>query len=314
MKFSLLNRIKCSSSNLANNQAGKSKNNRNYSAEVLKNALDLFEGAKMFLDHDDIKGGWDGNRSVTELSGFIENPEWVEGKKRIEADAQFINTAAGRFGNELVKVIAETKRADLAGLSINGRGKVTFDDDGTENVEELNKIISVDIVSEPAAGGEFLSLYESVNKKMEVPKMELDFGKITLEDLKKNRADLVQTISEEVENKVYGDKKNLDSQFKEMKGLIETQSKKIEELMQWGAVKETETQLEKALQKSELPEVAQNRIRKLFEARVAKPEDIVTAIPKKGIPGRYHPKRRGEGWEFGKRRRKNRQRQIPKND
>lgn len=257
-------------------KAGKSKNDRNYSAEVLKSAVNLFDGAKIFLDHTDIKGGRDGNRSVTELSGFIENPEWVESKKRIEADAQFINTEAGRFGNELVKVIAETKRSDLAGLSINGRGKVTFDNDGVENVEELNKIISVDIVSEPAAGGEFLNIYESVNKKTEERKM--DFEKLTLEDLKKNRADLIQKLSEEVESRVYGDKNALDSQFKEMKTMIEAQSNKIKELIEWGAVKETEAQLEKALVASELPEVAQKRIRKMFEARIAKPEEITTVI------------------------------------
>jgi len=245
---------------------GWSKNKRFYPAQVLEQAVPLFEGAKCYLDHSDIKGI--PNRSVRELTGFYENVKFAG--KQVEADLQFLDTEAGKVGLDIAKETVKHNKL-LAGLSIRGVGSVRKVEEGHE-VENLSKIISVDMVSDPAAGGEFLRLYESV---MEVKD---DMKDLTLEKLKEERPDLVQSISEEVESRVYGKKGELDKQLKEIKEQNDKLAKDIAEWKTYGQVKETETILEKELAKSELPDIAKERIRKLYTGKIAKVEEITESI------------------------------------
>ena len=245
---------------------GWSKNKRYYPAQVLEQAVPLFEGAKCYLDHSDIKGI--PNRSVRELTGFYENVKFAG--KQVEADLQFLDTEAGKVGLDIAKETVKHNKL-LAGLSIRGVGSVRKVEEGHE-VENLSKIISVDMVSDPAAGGEFLRLYESV---MEVKDEMKD---LTLEKLKEERPDLVQTITEEVESRVYGKKGELDKQLKEIKEQNDKLAKDIAEWKTYGQMKETETILEKELAKSELPDIAKERIRKLYTGKIAKVEEITESI------------------------------------
>jgi cation transport regulator ChaB len=245
---------------------GWSKNKRYYPAQVLEQAVPLFEGAKCYLDHSDIKGI--PNRSVRELTGFYENVKFAG--KQVEADLQFLDTEAGKVGLDIAKETVKHNKL-LAGLSIRGVGSVRKVEEGHE-VENLSKIISVDMVSDPAAGGEFLRLYESV---MEVKD---DMKDLTLEKHKEERPDLVQSISEEVESRVYGKKGELDKQLKEIKEQNDKLAKDIAEWKTYGQVKETETILEKELAKSELPDIAKERIRKLYTGKIAKVEEITESI------------------------------------
>jgi len=190
--------------------------------------------------------------------------------KQVEADLQFLDTEAGKVGLDIAKETVKHNKL-LAGLSIRGVGSVRKVEEGHE-VENLSKIISVDMVSDPAAGGEFLRLYESV---MEVKD---DMKDLTLEKLKEERPDLVQSISEEVESRVYGKKGELDKQLKEIKEQNDKLAKDIAEWKTYGQVKETETILEKELAKSELPDIAKERIRKLYTGKIAKVEEITESI------------------------------------
>jgi len=244
---------------------GWSKNKRYYPANVLNEAVPLFEGTKCYLDHSDIKGI--PNRSVRELTGFYENVNFAG--KQIEADLQFIDTEAGKVGLDIAKETIKHNKT-LAGLSIRGIGTLRKVEEGHE-VESLNKIISVDLVSDPAAGGEFLRLYESI---MEVD----DMKDLTVEKLKEERPDLVQVITEEVESRVYGKKNELDKQLKEIKEQNEKLAKDITEWKTYGQIKETETILERELAKSELPDIAKDRIRKLYVGKIAKAEEITESI------------------------------------
>ena len=70
----------------------------------------------------------------------------------------------------------------------------------------------------------------------------------------------------------------MDKQLKEIKEQNERLAKEIAEWRMYGQIKETETILEKELSKSELPDIAKDRIRKLFEGKVAKIEDILESI------------------------------------
>lgn len=246
-------------------KSGWSKNKRFYSPDVLSEAVSLFEGAKCYLDHEDVKGI--SNRSVRELAGFYENVAFIN--NRLEADLQFLDTEAGKIGLALAQESIKHNKP-LAGLSLKGLGKLRKTEEGYI-VEELQKVNSVDIVSEPAAGGEFIKLYESI--------MEDDEMKdLTIEKLKTERPDLVQEIVDEVEERVYGKKTEVDKQLKEIKEQNEKLAKEISEWKTYGQIKETETILEKELSKSELPDIAKDRVRKLFEGKIAKVEDILESI------------------------------------
>ena len=246
-------------------KSGWSKNKRFYSPDVLGEAVSLFEGAKCYLDHEDVKGI--SNRSVRELAGFYENVAFIN--NRLEGDLQFLDTEAGKIGLALAQESIKHNKP-LAGLSLKGLGKLRKTKEGYI-VEELQKVNSVDIVSEPAAGGEFIKLYESI--------MEDDEMKdLTIEKLKTERPDLVQEITDEVEERVYGKKTEVDKQLKEIKEQNEKLAKEISEWKTYGQIKETETILEKELSKSELPDIAKDRVRKLFEGKIAKVEDILESI------------------------------------
>ncbi len=246
-------------------KSGWSKNKRFYSPDVLGEAVSLFEGAKCYLDHEDVKGI--SNRSVRELTGFYENVAFIN--NRLEADLQFLDTEAGKIGLALAQESIKHNKP-LAGLSLKGLGKLRKTEEGYI-VEELQKVNSVDIVSEPAAGGEFIKLYESI--------MEDDEMKdLTIEKLKTERPDLIQEITDEVEERVYGKKTELDKQLKEIREQNEKLAKEISEWRTYGQIKETETILEKELSKSELPDIAKDRVRKLFEGKIAKVEDILESI------------------------------------
>ena len=246
-------------------KSGWSKNKRFYSPDVLGEAVSLFEGAKCYLDHEDVKGI--SNRSVRELAGFYENVAFIN--NRLEGDLQFLDTEAGKIGLALAQESIKHNKP-LAGLSLKGLGKLRKTEEGYI-VEELQKVNSVDIVSEPAAGGEFIKLYESI--------MEDDEMKdLTIEKLKTERPDLIQEITDEVEERVYGKKTEVDKQLKEIKEQNEKLAKEISEWRTYGQIKETETILEKELSKSELPDIAKDRVRKLFEGKIAKVEDILESI------------------------------------
>lgn len=246
-------------------KSGWSKNKRFYSPDVLGEAVSLFEGAKCYLDHEDVKGI--SNRSVRELAGFYENVAFIN--NRLEGDLQFLDTEAGKIGLALAQESIKHNKP-LAGLSLKGLGKLRKTEEGYI-VEELQKVNSVDIVSEPAAGGEFIKLYESI--------MEDDEMKdLTIEKLKTERPDLIQEITDEVEERVYGKKTEVDKQLKEIKEQNEKLAKEISEWKTYGQIKETETILEKELSKSELPDIAKDRVRKLFEGKIAKVEDILESI------------------------------------
>jgi hypothetical protein len=136
-------------------RAGMSKNRRFYSESLLRESASVFEGAKAYVNH--APQGNDA-RSVRDISGWYSGVTYENGALR--ADRHFARTQAGQD----VWVIAEDivsgrAPASLAGLSINAVGQGVmqrFDDGDALNVESISAALSVDDVSEAAAGGAYL--------------------------------------------------------------------------------------------------------------------------------------------------------------
>lgn len=138
--------------------SGKSKNNRRYGEAVLQLSAPLFENVQTYANHpsksDKVERP---ERNVREITGWITNVEYKEGA--LWGVRHFTRTQAGNDVWTLVEDIVSGKApASLLGGSINALGKAKLikeADDQVLEVESIDRVVSVDDVTVPAAGGGF---------------------------------------------------------------------------------------------------------------------------------------------------------------
>lgn len=149
-------------------QEGLSKNRNRYSRKTLQEAVKLYEGAKIYLDHDE--GGRRFGRSMKDLAGFIKSPQPVLLSTSEAA------TTAPLFGIAGTAVVTKPDvrealldawnegQVDLFGLShdVEAESSPVMDTaGGFYDVTRIAKVKSVDFVTNPAAGGRVLRLVAS---------------------------------------------------------------------------------------------------------------------------------------------------------
>ncbi len=142
-------------------KAGVSKNGNNYPASVLKKAVPLFEGVRALLrsDEEHLTGK---GKSVENLVGVFENVEWDNKRQAIVGDF-LISESEEKLKQKLVWAFKEGI-TDFVGLSIVAFGKGDTEKIGRRlitNVKTIESVESVDIVVDPSAGGEFISMKEA---------------------------------------------------------------------------------------------------------------------------------------------------------
>jgi len=131
-------------------QAGTSLNGNHYPPSTLRQAVaqGLFEGAKAFADHND-------KTSVRDLVGWLSDVTWDEGKQAVVGNLHIV----APWLRELVQEAQRSGKPDLFGLSIRATGKTRVRRVGSRMVnyvESIETVKSVDVVTEPAAGGGFV--------------------------------------------------------------------------------------------------------------------------------------------------------------
>lgn len=150
-------------------QEGLSKNRNHYSRKTLKEAVGLYDGARIYLDHEE--GGRRFGRSTKDTAGFIKDPQPVLLPSSQEADAPPIFGIAAtaivtkrETREELLDAWTEGK-SDLFGLSHDVEGEhvavKTPSGGGYYDVTKISRVKSVDFVTNPAAGGRVLRLVAS---------------------------------------------------------------------------------------------------------------------------------------------------------
>ena len=152
-----------------------SANKREYTSNCLNKSIPLFEGIKSFANHG--KKG-ENSRDVRDLIGKYENIREENGK--VKGDLNLLDNAGW------VVSIAE-KMPDIVGNSIHAQGKY-YRKEGKEIIEELTKLHSVDLVTNPATT---VSLFENKIKKEE---KGMEYKDISLSELQVNRPDLYEAI------------------------------------------------------------------------------------------------------------------------
>lgn len=235
----------------------RSKNNREYTAECMENAVGLYEGAKCFLNHVTSTESMSGARDVEKIAGRFEGCKFDRDRIQIRGNLKILNDDPA--GNK-VRVIAE-QMPDVAGFSHNAQGKMRHEK-GTDFVDEITRVISVDLVSEPATTN---GIHE--NEELEV---HMDWAKLNIDDLKINRNDIYEAL-------IAKGAESRDDEVKKLKEEKGAAVKESDELKVKEAVRQKEADVEKALKESELPETA---VTDVFKATLlqAKPEDVTKLI------------------------------------
>ena len=123
-----------------------------FGEDCLRESLGLWEGIETFIDHGSFWAG----RSVKDLAGVCSSPSWDAGRKAIKLQLR----AAGPSGPLLESIAREWLGAPGPKPRLGFSADVLFTAQGRE-VKQLLRIISLDLVFNPARGGAFLRALNS---------------------------------------------------------------------------------------------------------------------------------------------------------
>jgi len=122
-----------------------SKNGRRYKAEALRNAVPLYEGSAVNVNHENDSGP----RSYTSRFGVLRNVRFVE-NDGLRGDLMFpVNHILAE------QICFDAEHRAPVGLSHDVDAKTSRGSDGVVTIESVNKVRSVDIVSSPATNRTF---------------------------------------------------------------------------------------------------------------------------------------------------------------
>jgi hypothetical protein len=241
--------------------------------DVLKNSLSLWDGAHCFLDH-----AWF-SRSVRDIAGQIVNPVWDDENQGIRATLKSFGP-----GGEL---LTEFGRQILA-ESEDDRPKIGFSADilftsNARTVKEILRVISVDLVYDPARGGAFLRAMNQMNGGFLMS--ELNLNQPTLPNL----PPISKSASHEPEPTINESETQLDeAQHSNPPNDPPTptnpspkDSSSVEQVLSEARqvrLQMCEMLLESTLSSSNLPKPIQERIRKQFQGQVFEASVLQEAI------------------------------------
>lgn len=148
-------------------RSGLSTNRNFYPDAVLRESAPLFEGARVFIksDIEHVKGG---GKDVRNLVGGLTQAKFIEGATADTGQLQAVLTMIEPDGDVAVKLREASARgmAGLFGFSIDADGKAKTEMREGRKVRvatSISKVSSVDLIVEPAAGGELIRMVESIN-------------------------------------------------------------------------------------------------------------------------------------------------------
>jgi|GEM_PF-1446640 len=267
-----------------------SRNGRVYTREAMQDAVRLYNGVQVFADHpsyNDLTGT--GGRKFMDLAGKILNTR-LSGD-RVRGDVHLI---AGHSVGENLKTIAE-QMPDLVGFSHRAKGESETAEDGTVVIKRLTEVKALEIVVDPATTD---GLFESTIEQPEEQGEEemKDLKAVTMEELKAQRPDLLEGITEAVRKdlEAQADQDTELTEAKERITELEAENKdlqsKLDEAEVAIATRERQDLIDEKLAEAELPdEAVTDRFKKdLQEAKdeaavdeiIADRKALVESLPK----------------------------------
>ncbi len=235
-------------------------NGWHFPAEVLRASLALWEGVHCFIDH-----AW-ASRSIRDLAGQVIEPRWDESSRGIRATLKAFGPGGAvlsKFGRE---VLAES-HAPKIGFSAD----VVFKSEGRK-VREIVKVISLDLVFDPARGGAFLRALNSAAPPGSDPNL--------LNETKPQEP--ISTQLTPYGGKTMSDSKNVAQEVKkddqDRKDIRQTQLSQVVEESRQACLQMCGFMLESGLGASNLPKPVQARISAQFKNRIFEVDELQSAI------------------------------------
>jgi hypothetical protein len=248
-----------------------------YTRQYISSLIPLVEGAKAYYDHQTEREERERpQNSVRKLVGY-----WSDAKQEADGSAvAVLNLSEAATWLKPILADAEKLKTEkgivFVGPSINGFGNVRMGEaEGRRGkiVESAKHLLSIDIVTEPGAGGTVDKLLEGAkpNKEDET----LDFSKLTLEELKKNRPDLFAQVEQTRETAASAAAITPE----QVKELVAKEVDKIkeaamaparaaaEELTRERIKQQASPRIREILKESKLPELAQTKLTRMLESR-----------------------------------------------
>jgi hypothetical protein len=213
-----------------------------------------------FIDHH-----WFG-QSVHDLAGVCHQPQWDESAKGITLKLKPFGPASAILKEMGKQILAEEDQQPRVGFSAD----LTFSAKGLE-VQEIMRVFSVDLVVNPARGGEFVrEIYQKLQKEGHMPK-KLDETK-QKEKLSQDPLPGVDIVHAQIQT----DKKAVEQLAGAQKHMtaLQDEADKARALRQAMC----EQYLENALAAAKLPKPAAEQLRKQFADRVFEAEELTSAI------------------------------------
>ena len=159
----------------------ESANKRRYPLNVLKDAIDLYNGTSVFIDHK----REDMQRSYRDLIGHIKN-------SRIEEDGVYGDLQINK-GHDVFNQLMADAQSNSPNVGMSHVAYCSVKRDGEWLVaEKIAKVESVDLVINPATTSTLFENEENNKTNSEVDTM--NFDELTLEQIQENRTDLVEAI------------------------------------------------------------------------------------------------------------------------
>jgi len=265
----------------------RSKNGRLYDVDALKESVELWEGVKVYDNHltDEEFAKRQGMRSVAgEWIGSIVDPEWHGGKlPKLTGTLKVVEESVAKK----LKAAWDQDVLDTIGLSIDTltSGKEAFiEGKSIPIVEGFRKIISVDLVAEPAAGGGFNRLIAAITDQ-EVDMTEEELKKLIAEMVPNAVAEaLAATESEELEEEeetVTEGEPEEESPEVEAEEVEESEPEKTEEQSKMEErlnVMECRIMLRDKLDEAKLPDKHRRVAETAFAGRVFEEEELDRVI------------------------------------
>ncbi len=235
-----------------------------FPGEVLEKSLSLWDGAHCFLDH-----AWF-SRSVRDLAGQIVDPLWDDENQGIRATLKSFGP-----GGEL---LTEFGRQILA-ESEDERPKIGFSADilftsNAKKVREILRVISVDLVYDPARGGAFLRAMNQMNGGF--PMSEIN--QPVLPNIPTSNLDPDPQEEEVQPGEVQLAKPLSDPSLPIPSGNNPEQLEQVLSEARQVRLQMCEMLLESTLSASNLPKPVQERIRKQFQGQVFEASVLQEAV------------------------------------
>ena len=217
-----------------------------FDADVLKESLGLWEGVHCFVDHGLA------SRSVRDIAGILRNPTWDEQLQGIRAVLEAFGPA-GELLTGLGRQAVGMQPPSLVGFSAD----IFFKHRG-KRVEKITRVLSVDLVYNPARGGAFLRLLNQMEDKKNRK------GDKAMQENEKLTADDIQVETREQFNL----KDNNENAL--MQAQLAETARVRQQMCTWA--------LEAGLNAAHLPKPVSDRLHQQFQQRIFEPAELQTAI------------------------------------